>query len=568
MSLCIRKLLCFLVSRLWSLVGWSPHHWWFRRPPCGYHSFNFGFHYTFLGFVRLSIILVPHELTLFATMSSTSRPLPRPLHLVSSSTGASSSPNPGSAGLRGPPSAPLSFNRGGMNDFNTMNSRPSPRRQSSISYNTSSSKARSPGLGRSNSLGSGTVLEGEKGTIVENGKIRDAEPVTLAEKHADLLRFIAQKESKCLELRTQLAQHEADLLLLKRKWERIVSKGSPSTSRTDASTSVGIDMLDGIREGVQTGLGKMFAVLEPSSGGPSASPPSTSLPSTSTQPIKFEHHSQRLMGDISVSSSKRASISTASSSSTRDRSSLSDSRSSASSLFDELASLDRLASSIEGSSTTCLSSDINGEFPATRPSRAVKRNSTPIRNSTSVTQSPTEGTSETSNPDDDPSSKRRRSRPSSINFSQFPSPFSSSISPESLTPLGKPVGNWVPTGLNRKWEELKGNETISKQSKRASILLTDMLSVLAPPISSPKASTSATQRKGRLLQSPSHQTLDLTFLDAPRMSPSPAPSLLDEEDGCSMGEVLQPEIKTPCIPTGVDASMKAEDKQEDDEWNW
>ncbi|KAK0438340.1 uncharacterized protein EV420DRAFT_1486711 [Desarmillaria tabescens] len=70
------------------------------------------------------------------------------------------------------------------------------------------------------------------------------EPVTLTEKHADLLHFIAQKESKCLELRSQLAVHEAELLQLKRKWERIVSRGferqqqtpSPSPTQTLAST--------------------------------------------------------------------------------------------------------------------------------------------------------------------------------------------------------------------------------------------------------------------------------------------------------------------------------------------
>jgi hypothetical protein len=31
-------------------------------------------------------------------------------------------------------------------------------------------------------------------------------------RHAELLHFIAQKESKCLELRSQLALHEAELL--------------------------------------------------------------------------------------------------------------------------------------------------------------------------------------------------------------------------------------------------------------------------------------------------------------------------------------------------------------------
>ncbi|KAF9552359.1 hypothetical protein CPC08DRAFT_754792 [Agrocybe pediades] len=66
--------------------------------------------------------------------------------------------------------------------------------------------------------------------------IKDRPPVTLAEKHAELLHFIAQKESKCLELRSQLAVHEAELLELKRKWERIVNRGfGKSLSPGDAN---------------------------------------------------------------------------------------------------------------------------------------------------------------------------------------------------------------------------------------------------------------------------------------------------------------------------------------------
>ncbi|KAK0472680.1 hypothetical protein EDD18DRAFT_1229824 [Armillaria luteobubalina] len=77
---------------------------------------------------------------------------------------------------------------------------------------------------------------------------RNREPLTLTEKHADLLHFIAQKESKCLELRSQLAVHEAELLQLKRKWERIVSRGfekqqqipspSPSSSSSSSTTTL------------------------------------------------------------------------------------------------------------------------------------------------------------------------------------------------------------------------------------------------------------------------------------------------------------------------------------------
>lgn len=37
-------------------------------------------------------------------------------------------------------------------------------------------------------------------------------------RHAELLHFIAQKESKCLELRSQLAMHEAELLQRMCNW--------------------------------------------------------------------------------------------------------------------------------------------------------------------------------------------------------------------------------------------------------------------------------------------------------------------------------------------------------------
>lgn len=86
-----------------------------------------------------------------------------------------------------------------------------------------------------------------------------------AVRHADLLRFIAQKESKCLELRSQLATEEAELLALKRKWERIVGRGfgggtSASVSSLDGDASTQGAMLSGIKEGVQ-GVGRLLAQL-------------------------------------------------------------------------------------------------------------------------------------------------------------------------------------------------------------------------------------------------------------------------------------------------------------------
>ncbi|KAJ7591640.1 hypothetical protein C8J56DRAFT_1047838 [Mycena floridula] len=117
-------------------------------------------------------------------------------------------------------------------------------------------------------------------------------PVTLVEKHAELLHFIAQKESKCLELRSQLATHEAELLQLKRKWERIVSRGlerersdSPTTDSSVISPlNATSPMLEGIRGGVQ-GVGRLLAYglnsgnsISTASG--LTSPPYTSSPLT------------------------------------------------------------------------------------------------------------------------------------------------------------------------------------------------------------------------------------------------------------------------------------------------
>ena len=185
---------------------------------------------------------------------------PRPLQLVdgnSQSSGNQSCPSPTVSGLSTPPPSASKFNA---------------RRQSSISYypsdHTPSWDLRSPTtagpstLRRSTSLNQKAParlnLKGNRRSLPAHDVEVEAErpPLTLTEKyvcisgssrsipcvvswpgilmrldrsltyrHADLLRFIAQKESKCLELRSQLAAHEAELAQLKRKWERIVSRG-------------------------------------------------------------------------------------------------------------------------------------------------------------------------------------------------------------------------------------------------------------------------------------------------------------------------------------------------------
>ncbi|KAG8216567.1 hypothetical protein J3R82DRAFT_6748 [Butyriboletus roseoflavus] len=81
--------------------------------------------------------------------------------------------------------------------------------------------------------------------------VREREPLTMVEKHADLLHFIAQKERKCLELRDQLAAHETELAELKRKWERIVNRGHEPLPNLPLAAGLGGVAFDGLKEGVR-----------------------------------------------------------------------------------------------------------------------------------------------------------------------------------------------------------------------------------------------------------------------------------------------------------------------------
>ncbi|KAF8311684.1 hypothetical protein F5887DRAFT_1049329 [Amanita rubescens] len=143
------------------------------------------------------------------------------------------------------------------------------RRQSSISYKRSSydslAQSRPPNEVDSPPLGGG--LKPRPRSVAYPAAPLLTPQLTLAEKHADLLQFIAQKESKCLELRSQLAMHEAELLQLKRTWERIVSRNFEFPHSTLATTVLNAStsspptiyyapgssnaVLEGIKEGVQ-----------------------------------------------------------------------------------------------------------------------------------------------------------------------------------------------------------------------------------------------------------------------------------------------------------------------------
>ncbi|KAI0342303.1 hypothetical protein BDW22DRAFT_182126 [Trametopsis cervina] len=512
---------------------------------------------------------------------------PRPLQLLDSnipavsnsplSASALTSPRSSALGLSTPSPSGRTFKLG------------NPRRQSSISYFTSdhtrSSSLRSPvtPVGKPSPRRSASVgvwdgegaesisklqrdrrslgpLSGNKDTLPSSPTV-DHGPLTLTEKHADLLHFIAQKEAKCLELRSQLAAHEAELSQLKRKWERIVSRGmdraysSPGVagSPSSAVSSIIPSARDALKEGARllaAGLNDLSTVEQGSQ-----SPPNSSTISPIVAPMSgFATISRASM--ISSSAARKAasrheqtqsisSVSTAASSAQASTTPSSQrlSQSSASSVLSSLSLEDPIE---EGSST-----------------------STPEESAASFAPSPVQVS---------PSEKllRRRSQDKSQSFARSPlspSPLSAEASKRadiSSNPRGKvkarpasivvgsptaPVSSWmgsVGSSVGRKWEEIQKNEAFTKSQKRASVLLSDVSQSLLSALSSPPPSTG---------HSPAIKPSPLAA--------SPSGSLLDDELEQMDGPTLT--LSAPLIPSVVSPSPSPTPSQkvdDDEEWNW
>ncbi|KAG7531541.1 hypothetical protein FFLO_04281 [Filobasidium floriforme] len=90
-------------------------------------------------------------------------------------------------------------------------------------------------MGRSTT--SGTGVKAGVGTGMGMGPRRTA-PLTLVERHAELLSEIAKKETMVNEMRQELAHQESELSDLKKRWESIVSRSAMmSTTTSVPSTS-------------------------------------------------------------------------------------------------------------------------------------------------------------------------------------------------------------------------------------------------------------------------------------------------------------------------------------------
>ena len=170
---------------------------------------------------------------------------PRPLQLVGGTrTSASLSSTPVTSPTTTDDGQDLEF-ASPLSPTSTGSRTGSARRQSSISYKPldSGDDRRGTPTIRTGAMPSPGTTEttGANAGSVHGPNGLERLPLTLAERcvgsfillpffgvtflcrHGELLQFIAQKESKCLELRTQLAVHEAELL----------QRGSVSHSWTD-----------------------------------------------------------------------------------------------------------------------------------------------------------------------------------------------------------------------------------------------------------------------------------------------------------------------------------------------
>ncbi|AAW45901.1 hypothetical protein CNBJ0050 [Cryptococcus deneoformans B-3501A] len=73
-------------------------------------------------------------------------------------------------------------------------------------------------------------VEADRQRVSESEESQTLDPQTFMNRHADLLRLIAQKERRVHELRDELQQQESSLESLKAQWSSLVSLAAPSSA--------------------------------------------------------------------------------------------------------------------------------------------------------------------------------------------------------------------------------------------------------------------------------------------------------------------------------------------------
>ncbi|KAI1798080.1 hypothetical protein LXA43DRAFT_978632 [Ganoderma leucocontextum] len=522
-------------------------------------------------------------------MNSPVPPSPRPLQLVDgnlqSPADSSFPPTPVSE-LSTPPPSARNFNRRG---------------QSSISYypsdHTPSWDLRSPtaagagpsSLRRSTSLNQKIParldLKGHRRSLPTSGveeiasPLTDRPPLTLTEKHADLLRFIAQKESKCLELRSQLAAHEAELAQLKRKWERIVSRGMDRAySQQAGNPSLTPSSL--LTDAVKDVSRLLTAGLDLSSPSPASSPlpPKASrLPGhANTQSVSSVATSATSASRTNTSSSVRLSQSSASSFAHDDAPCEEDERAGALSSLSSSSSADSPTSlrraSVRLDSGTGIESPV--EISSASALRAAKLHRRKSRDAPPPSAYHSAAAAEVD---------VRGSRGAGASVSGMSENANATVrasSKRASLPVGSGVGPlaasaWmgsVGSSVGKKWGEIQKGETFTKSQKRASLLISDAASSLFAALTSTSPTAPATTPSvASVTSNPFGPSLSPKSPSSTVRKSSPAPrtvSLLeDDDDASALGSVLVPDNKGPLLTATFPRALPPR-LDDDDEWNW
>ncbi|EAU82934.1 hypothetical protein CC1G_12364 [Coprinopsis cinerea okayama7 len=447
-------------------------------------------------------------------------------------------------------------------------------------------------------IGLGLQVEGEK----------PRPKLTLAEQHADLLSFIAQKEAYCLELRTQLAAHEEELAELKRKWERIVNRGverensisNANTAALRSLTSPATLSFEGLKGGVQE-VSRLLSVATGTGSRPPSATPSPLLSSKS-----LPRHSAR---DSNSSASTSRTTTTSSSTGAHHRLSQC---SSATSLDEDVDTVKQHVepppngnSSIHSSPQELIITD-TGATPTVSPNPAFleqKERRKRRKDLLDVSVSSSGGASVSDGPDDawDVWGANEVGMSGSVKLQDPPKgkaaavPPSSSIPGSSIVGLGSlaspqaQVSAWMDS-VGKKLGELQKSPTVtalSKSQKRASLILSDVSQSIASALTEPPPS--------RPLTRASTQSLSLSRSGSlKRSSTTSKVSLIDADDDddkyAKMGYPAAPKPVSPQTPSmavmtpdvkvtapSSSAVMKTTSKLEkrksrtikpDDDWNW
>ncbi|KLO16125.1 hypothetical protein SCHPADRAFT_926762 [Schizopora paradoxa] len=484
----------------------------------------------------------------------------------------------------------------------------SSRRQSTINYVSREEQQHSPSSSSSpsNQKQAGSPSSSSPRTANQNAEedastaaapARERAALTLVEKHADLLRFIAQKESKCLELRSQLAVHEAELLELKRKWERIVSRGF-SGSATPSSPALGnrahtafdasdaspqtAAMLNGIRESMQ-GVGRFIAGL-----GVDATTNAISVKDSERNgEISSPLSSVSMQRKSKVHRAERESNSSVSTSFTDSSSRLS--QSSMSSFDDIQPDDDTRRRDIEESKpvhSPILSEEMTSASRASKRSNSIRRRKDLSISNSSITSlptpTPTPGDGFPKSPLDNTSQSLPRSnhkRTATMAGASLPPPSSipglSTFATGNISPLPLPAfSSWVDTvgkSVGKKFEQMQGGRV----HKRASTLLSEasssIFAVLAPPSPSSSSPPCAEPISGRRSGNAVRKMIPTPPTSA-KLNESLIDNVFEDElvpSGDNIMKALIPD-KAPSSPNTPGAiHAKVDDKCFDgEEWNW